>query len=242
MNKNSITLLGYPVFTGEFSEMLLAENRVINTINPHSYVVAKNDKLFSNSLKCSDILLPDGIGIVMAINILFKKRIKTLTGPDAMNFMLNYAQDSGCRVFFLGSTDFVLNLIEGKCAELYPNIKIDSYSPPFIDEFSVEDNNLMIERVNKFNSDILFVGMTAPKQEKWVYTNHKLINARKVLAVGAAFDWFCGVQKIPSKVWVNMGLGWFVRFLGEPKRMFRRVFISSPIYVVDVITVFFTKK
>ena len=77
MNKNSITLLGYPVFTGEFSEMLLAENRVINTINPHSYVVAKNDKLFSNSLKCSDILLPDGIGIVMAINILFKKRMKT---------------------------------------------------------------------------------------------------------------------------------------------------------------------
>ena len=139
-------------------------------------------------------------------------------------------------------TDFVLNLIEAKCAELYPNIKIDSYSPPFIDEFSVEDNNLMIERVNKFNPDILFVGMTAPKQEKWVYTNHKLINARKVLAVGAAFDWFCGVQKIPSKVWVNMGLGWFVRFLGEPKRMFRRVFISSPIYVVDVITVFFTKK
>jgi N-acetylglucosaminyldiphosphoundecaprenol N-acetyl-beta-D-mannosaminyltransferase len=242
MKKNTITLLGYPVFTGVFSEMLLAENRIINTINPHSYVVAKNDKLFSNSLKCSDILLPDGVGIVMAINILFKKRMKTLTGPDAMNFMLNHAQDSGCKVFFLGSSGFILNSIKDKCAELYPNIKIDLYSPPFVDEFSVEDNNLIIERINQFNPDILFVGMTAPKQEKWVYTNHRLIDVKKVLAVGAAFDWFCGVKKMPSKVWMNMGLGWFVRFLVEPKRMFRRVFISSPIYVVDVIAAFFTKK
>jgi N-acetylglucosaminyldiphosphoundecaprenol N-acetyl-beta-D-mannosaminyltransferase len=242
MKKNSITLLGYPVFTGVFSEMLLTENRIINTINPHSYVVAKKDKLFSNSLKCSDILLPDGVGIVMAINILFKKKIKTLTGPDAMNFMLNHAQDLGCRVFFLGSTDFVLNSIKNKCAELYPNIKINSYSPPFVDEFSAKDNDLIVERINQFNPDILFVGMTAPKQEKWVYTNHRLIDVKKVLAVGAAFDWFCGVRAPPSKVWMDMGLGWFVRFLGEPKRMFRRVFISSTIYIVDIIIAFFTKK
>jgi N-acetylglucosaminyldiphosphoundecaprenol N-acetyl-beta-D-mannosaminyltransferase len=99
------------------------------------------------------------------------------------------------RVFFLGSSVHVLSLIQKKTNEDYPNITLDSYSPPFKDNFSDEDNKIMVDKINAFNPDIIFVGMTCPKQEKWAYLNKKKIKRGLIVCIGNVFDWYAGTQK-----------------------------------------------
>jgi N-acetylglucosaminyldiphosphoundecaprenol N-acetyl-beta-D-mannosaminyltransferase len=233
--RSKITLLEYEVYIGSHKGLYDSNSRIIHTINPHSYVVAKHDFLFSESLKKSDILLPDGVGIVLAIKYLFGIKIKTLTGPMAMDFLLNRANQLCFRVFFLGSSNDVLDLIKARCKVEYPNIIVESLSPPYAQEFSTVENESIVKKINHFSPDILFVGMTAPKQEKWVELHKEIINSSKIVTVGAAFDWYARSKTPPSEFWMNLKLGWFIRFIREPLRLYKRVFVSSSIYIYDVI-------
>jgi N-acetylglucosaminyldiphosphoundecaprenol N-acetyl-beta-D-mannosaminyltransferase len=89
----------------------------------------------------------------------------------------------------------------------------------------------MIDAINQSKSDVLFVGMTAPKQEKWVYENRDLINTPVICSIGAVFDFYAGTVKRPSKFWISIGLEWLPRLLKEPRRLWRRTLISTPLFV-----------
>jgi N-acetylglucosaminyldiphosphoundecaprenol N-acetyl-beta-D-mannosaminyltransferase len=130
---------------------------------------------------------------------------------------MNLANNNGWKVFFLGSSENTLSKIKERTNSDYPNIKVEAYSPPFKKEFTDHDNKLMIDKINSFNPDILLVGMTAPKQEKWVFQNKEKINARIICSIGAVFDWYAGNQKQPEKIWVNLGLEWFIRTIRRPE-------------------------
>ena len=92
----------------------------------------------------------------------------------------------------------------------------------------------MVEAVNNFKPQILFVGMTAPKQEKWVYTHKSQLDAKIICSIGAVFDFYAGTVKRPGKFWIQLGLEWFPRLLREPKRLWRRNFVSTPLFLWDV--------
>jgi len=102
------------------------------------------------------------------------------------------------------------------------------YSPPYKKEFTKSENNFFIKKINDFKPDILFVGMTAPKQEKWVYNNYKKIDCKIFSTIGAVFDFYAGRIKRAPQIFILLGLEWFYRFLQEPKRLFQRNFISAP--------------
>ncbi|MCH7414624.1 WecB/TagA/CpsF family glycosyltransferase [Belliella sp. R4-6] len=229
-----IELLSYPIAT-EYPDLILENRTIINTINPHSYYVAKSDVEFRNALLESDVLLPDGIGIVYAASILKKVKIEKIAGFDIFLFLLEKLNKSGGSCFFLGASEQTLDLIQSKIKKEYPRIVVKSFSPPFKEVFSVEDNKTMIEEVNKLSPDVLFVGMTAPKQEKWVHKNKMEINAKVICSIGAVFDFYAGTVKRPSKFWINLGLEWLPRLLREPKRLWKRNLISTPIFIIDVI-------
>ena len=93
----------------------------------------------------------------------------------------------------------------------------------------------MLEKVNDFKPDILFVGMTAPKQEKWVFANKDNIDANTIVSIGAVFDFYAGTIKRPGNFWVSIGLEWLPRFLREPKRLARRNLVSSPKFLLEII-------
>ena len=98
-------------------------------------------------------------------------------------------------------------------------------------EFSKEDSRKMIQEVNQFNLDILFVGMTAPKQEKWVASNKSNLNATIIVSIGAVFDFYAGTVKRSSSFWIKIGLEWLPRLIKEPKRLWYRNFVSSPMFL-----------
>lgn len=209
---------------------------VINTINPHSYCEAKKDVFYNQALHQSDILLPDGIGIVWAIKTLNGKKITRIAGYDLHECILEKINKESGKVFYMGSTLKTLLKIQKRIKIEYPNITSNSYSPPFKSSFTEEENAQILAAINIFEPDVLFVGMTAPKQEKWVHQHKQQINAKVIASIGAVFDFYAGSIKRPGRFWIALGLEWFPRFLREPKRLWRRNFISTPLFVKDVLT------
>lgn len=212
------------------------EKKVIaNTINPHSYCVSMDDEIFRDALVNSDILIPDGVGVVWATSFLYKRKIKKVSGFEMHLHFLNLLQKKGKgRVFYLGSSNQTLSLIVTRLKKEYPALEVDFFSPPFKDDFSNEDNELMIKKINKFAPDILFVGMTAPKQEKWVYYQKRKIEATVICSIGAVFDFYAGTIKRPNQFWINNGLEWLPRLLKEPRRLWKRNLISTPKFILEV--------
>lgn len=212
------------------------EQLVINTINPHSFCVAEKDNAFKKALIDSDILIPDGEGIVWGVKKTSGKQIKKIAGFDLHKHCLELLKkQGGGKVFYLGASQSTLDKIHEKLKSEYPTLEIASYSPPYKPSFSAEENEVMRNKVNDFTPDILFVGMTAPKQEKWVNQNHTELNAKIICAIGAVFDFYAGTVKRPSDFWIKLKLEWLVRFLREPKRLFKRNFISTPQFIMHVL-------
>lgn len=209
--------------------------RTINTINPHSYCVAKTDVNFYEALQNSDVLLPDGIGIVWAERVLNSNRIQKVAGFDVFRFLMNKLNQDRGSCFFLGSNLKTLSLIKEKAAVDFPNVKVQGYSPPYKEQFSLEDNRKIIDSINKYKPDVLFVGMTAPKQEKWAHTYEQHLIVKNICCIGAVFDFYAGNVKRSSDFWISLGLEWLPRLVREPKRLFRRNFISTPKFILEVL-------
>lgn len=206
-------------------------NIQINTINAHSYNVAKKDKTFAKVLQDSDFLLPDGQSIVWAKRWLVGEKLTRITGYDLFTWEMNRINSINGKCFFLGSTNETLNKIKSKIKKEYPEVLIETFSPPYKIEFSDEENQMMITRVNEFRPDVLFIGMTAPKQEKWVYNHAINLEVGHICSIGAVFDFYAGnIQRAPQK-WQSMGLEWLYRLIKEPKRMWKRYIIGNTLFI-----------
>ncbi len=229
-----MNILGYDV-TNKLPLWPVCEQTIVNTINPHSYYVAKSDSVFTESLRSAHYLIPDGAGIVLAARLLLGKRIKRLTGSDLHFYLLNMAKKHHLKVFYMGAGTITLQTITKRLEGEYPDLKVATYSPPFKPEFSVKDNQAIIEAIRCFEPHILFVGMTAPKQEKWVYTHKHLLKADIICSIGAVFDFYAGTVRRPSRIWRQMGLEWLPRLVREPRRLWRRNLISTPSFLYDVL-------
>lgn len=207
---------------------------LINTINAFSYDNARKDVLFSEALQKGDVLIPDGISIVKACRFLNAKSQpkERIAGWDLFVYEMEKLNRVGGKVMFLGSSDAVLNLIRRRVAEKYPKIEVDTYSPPYKPVFSDEENEAMISAINHSNPDLLWIGMTAPKQEKWAYTHLDRLDVHcHIGTIGAVFDFFAGTVKRAPERWQRVGMEWLYRLLSEPRRMWRRYFIGNAKFI-----------
>lgn len=139
-------------------------------------------------------------------------------------------------VMFMGSSQKVLDLIVKRAAEVYPHLKIVTYSPPYKPELSEEDNKAIVEAINAADPDLLWIGMTAPKQEKWTYSHWNELNIHcHVGTIGAVFDFFAGTVERAPIWWQRHGLEWLYRLLKEPKRMWRRYIIGNTLFLWNML-------
>jgi N-acetylglucosaminyldiphosphoundecaprenol N-acetyl-beta-D-mannosaminyltransferase len=218
---------------------------LINTINAHSYNTALKDKIFAEALIKGNVLIPDGISIVKACKWLKAKSQpqERIAGWDLFEFEMNRLNQKGGKCFFMGSSEKVLNLIKIRASVDYPNIQIETYSPPYKPEFSEEDNKKIIDAINQANPDLLWIGMTAPKQEKWTYTHWNELNIHcHVGTIGAVFDFFAGTVERAPLWWQEHGLEWLYRLIKEPKRMWRRYIIGNALFLINTMHEYFKRK
>jgi N-acetylglucosaminyldiphosphoundecaprenol N-acetyl-beta-D-mannosaminyltransferase len=223
--------MSYSIYAGKLEQIQLSGKKLICTINQYAYCVAENDEAFKESLQRADILLPDGIGIVAAVKFLNGKKVNKIAGYDLHNYLLKQLNKQNGSCFYLGSSETTLQKIKTRINKEYPNISFGSYSPPYKPAFSEEDNKQMVNAVNNFKPDVLFVGMTAPKQEKWSYMHKELLDTKLICSIGAAFDFYAEIIRRPARVWRSMGMEWFVRLLKEPKRMSKRYLYFGPVFI-----------
>jgi N-acetylglucosaminyldiphosphoundecaprenol N-acetyl-beta-D-mannosaminyltransferase len=173
--------------------------------------------------------------VVWAKRLLSGGRLKKIAGADLFRYEMERMEQNSGKVFFLGSSNQTLNAISERAAREYPNVRLGLYSPPYKMEFTAEDNQTMIAVVNAFEPDVLFIGMTAPKQEKWAYKHFNQLKAGHVCCIGAVFDFYAGTVKRAPKIFIKLGLEWFYRLLVEPKRMWKRYLIGNVKFIGYVI-------
>lgn len=217
--------------------------RLINTINAHSYNVAQNDPLFAQALAGGDYLIPDGASIVKACRWLKAKSQprERIAGWDLfeheMQRLESMAAGGGRRrsVMFMGSSERVLQLIRERAAHDYPHLDVTVYSPPYKPEFSDDDNRAIVSAINAARPDLLWIGMTAPKQEKWTYAHWAELDIDcHVGTIGAVFDFYAGTARRAPLWWQQHSLEWLYRLVKEPRRMWRRYVIGNPLFLWNI--------
>ena len=210
---------------------------LINTINAHSFNTAQKDELFAEALSRGDYLIPDGASIVKACRWLKCKSQprERVAGWDLFEFEMARLNETGGRCMFMGSSPKVLDLIVEKAEKAYPAIEVVTYSPPYKPEFSDEDNRAIVKAINDADLDLLWIGMTAPKQEKWAYSHWDELNIHcHVGTIGAVFDFFAGTYERAPRWWQEHSLEWLYRLVKEPRRMWRRYVIGNPLFLLNV--------
>ena len=246
MNTNQTeNIIGYPITTKNrkacveeiYSWILTGEkNKYFVCANPHSLELAEYDRIFKDAILNADMITPDGSGIVIASKMLKGLITYKVSGSGIFRGLSRKLNEcKKYKYFFLGSTEEILAQLKNKMAETYPDIEVAGvYSPPFKTEFSDDDNIKMIEAVNKARPDVLWVGMTAPKQEKWIYHNRGQLDVKFIGPVGAVFDFFTGNVERSHPLFIKTGLEWLPRLIKQPLRLWRRMFLSAPKFMLKV--------
>lgn len=206
-------------------------------INPHSYAVARTNQSFRAALQKAAWLIPDGSGIVLASRMLRGRINERVCGPDVFTAVSRALDRRGAfSVLFIGSTESTLAAIAARYRADFPNAaEINVYSPPFRDEFSDADVAAMQEVIRRHRPDVLWLGLTAPKQEVLLEQLSAGGNFRFAAGIGAAFDFYVGNVRRSPDIFRRLGLEWLPRLLQQPRRLWRRTFISAPIFLVDVL-------
>ena len=208
------------------------ESIIFSCANPHSLVVAQHDTEFRQALIQSDIVVADGAGITLLSRLFGIHTGPRITGTDYYIAMMTALQRrGGGRVVFFGSSERVLDLIACRFENDFPDVKlVGTISPPFR-AWSEFENEVLVNQINTAKPDVLWVGMTAPKQEKWVQQNRNRLNVPLIGSIGAVFDFYAGTKPRAPEWMCRMGIEWLHRLLKEPKRMWKRNFVSTPRFV-----------
>jgi N-acetylglucosaminyldiphosphoundecaprenol N-acetyl-beta-D-mannosaminyltransferase len=168
------------------------------------------------------MILPDGVGITLAARILGCPHRGRVTGPTLMLRLCDWGREKGFRHFFYGGAPGVADDLAACLTERFPGLLVaGSYCPPFRPLTSEEDGEV-VKLINSAHPDIVWVGLGAPKQEKWIAAHRDRLEAPVCVGVGAAFDFHSG--RVPwAPAWLRkVGLEWVLRLVLEPRRMWRR--------------------
>lgn len=194
--------------------------------NVHTTVMAYDNPEYLDVQNGAIMALPDGGPLSSYSRSEGKKDAKRVTGPDLMREILAKSGEYGWSHFFYGSTQKTLDMLKDKIEKTYPDAKIAGMiSPPFR-ELSPEEDSGFVDIINESGADFVWVGLGAPKQEIWMSAHKGRINAL-MIGVGAAFDYESGNLKRAPKWMQKCNLEWFYRFMQEPKRLFKRYFVTN---------------
>jgi N-acetylglucosaminyldiphosphoundecaprenol N-acetyl-beta-D-mannosaminyltransferase len=208
----------------------------ISTPNPEMIVEAQGDSDFLEAINSSDLAIPDGIGLLWAMKVQVQVQdLKRLAGREVMLRLFEEADGNGWKVFLLGSTETVNRRACEKANKEFPSARFEGDGTLVLNKKGEGDTKLaisyekdVVDRINKFAPDLLFVAFGAPKQEKWVKRNFERLNVGGVMVVGGALDYYVGKKPLPPKVFSSLGLEWAWRMVherGHYRRVWRAVVV-----------------
>lgn len=198
--------------------------------NVHTTVTSYEDASYCAVQNGGLMAIPDGGPLSTVGRRRGCKNMARTTGPSLMGEIFKISAKKGYRHYFYGSKQETLELLEKKLKENYPGIKIAGmYSPPFR-PLTEEEDKAVIERINEANPDFVWIGLGAPKQEKWMAAHQGKIDGL-MLGVGAGFDYYAeNIKRAP--MWMQKhNLEWVYRLVQDPKRLFKRYWSTNTKFI-----------
>jgi N-acetylglucosaminyldiphosphoundecaprenol N-acetyl-beta-D-mannosaminyltransferase len=182
----------------------------------------------------SGLTTPDGMPMVWAARIAGAKNTKRVYGPDLMLAVCERAAQRGWGCFLYGATDEVLEQLRSNLSDRYPGLKIvGTHSPPFR-ALTPEEDEAVVRQINESGAQIVWVGLSTPKQERWMASHIGRVNASALFGVGAAFDMHAGNLRQAPRWMQRSGLEWLFRLASEPRRLWRRYAVNNPRFVLAI--------
>ncbi|MCL2813180.1 MAG: WecB/TagA/CpsF family glycosyltransferase [Oscillospiraceae bacterium] len=194
----------------------------------------KTGKLFE-LLNWADMLIPDGAGVVSASKILKEPLKQKVGGYELSLRVLDYLGETGKKLFLLGSRQETVELAAKNLGEKYPKIEISFHNGYF--NRQNEENEAVLEKINAFSPDVIFVCFGFPAQEQWIHSNFERVNSKLMLGLGGTIDVLAGAKKYAPKIFIKLNLEWLYYLLKSPSRLGR--YMTLPRFAMGTL---FAKK
>lgn len=235
-------LYGISVTVGKYEEYI--EKACANIdgyscfLNSHMIHEFHKSEGFKKVLNNARYVIPDGVPVLYSLRLFGNNQQERIAGNDVIYSLIEAAKSKKLKIYLIGSTEIILNKISDKLNKIA--VAHEVYSPPYlpIEKF---DFNAQAQRINKYQPDLIFVGLGCPKQEIWMYEMRKKVKS-PMFGLGGAFLLYAGVDNRAPKWMRNLGLEWLYRLSLEPKRLFRRYLITNSYFCGLFLKEIFLKK
>lgn len=208
----------------------LKNSSYVCVANVHMTIEGVLSESFQEVVNNADITTPDGMPLAKAIKFIYSIAQDRVAGMDLMPDLIKKCAEDNMSIYLYGSTDKVLEKITAKATQEFPTLKIESYSPPFR-VLSNEEESEIVNQINKFNPDFVFVALGCPKQEKWMAEHKDKVNSC-MIGLGGAFEVYADVKNRAPKWMQDNSLEWLYRLIQDPKRLWKRYFVTNSLFVL----------
>ncbi len=253
-NNPTVDVLGIPIFNGDIPTLFQKIgyeisskkklNRQISLCDANVLVTSKKNRYFKNILKNETYLnLADGMPGVWVGKLKGAKNIDRCYGPDVFKYIIKKSSDSNLKHYFTGGKEGVAENLRTYCFDELGNSNIVGvHCPPFT-EMSDNEITKIAEDINESDADIVWIGISSPKQDIYAHRLKKDLNAHFIFTIGAAFDFYTGNITQAPKFIQRSGFEWLFRLIMEPKRLWKRYFTVIPLFIYfNLLDFFFSKK
>lgn len=222
---SDISVITYKKAIDRICELSMLESAYVCLVNVHMLIEAYDSLSFSNVVNSADLALPDGMPVAKSISLIYGVKQDRVAGMDVFVDLMSVAEKKRKKVFLYGGTEKVLDAIKKKAAKEYPELELDSFSPPFRC-LTDDEKKDVIEKINNYSPSFVVVALGCPKQENWMHEHRSLIKGC-MIGLGGALPVYAGdVQRAPK--WMqNSSLEWLYRLYKEPTRLWRRYLYTN---------------
>jgi N-acetylglucosaminyldiphosphoundecaprenol N-acetyl-beta-D-mannosaminyltransferase len=207
----------------------------------HGVMVAHSDSQFKGILNKSFLTTPDGMPMVWVGRLEGFRHMDRVYGPDLMLEICRLSEERGYKHFFYGGNSGVAERLAGALRARYPKLNVVGVNTPPFRPLNPSEEHALQEQVMRAQPDFFWVGLSTPKQERFMADHLGALDCTLMLGVGAAFDVHAGITKEAPRWVKRAGLQWFHRLLQEPKRLWKRYLINNPTFVFHIVRQFVTQ-
>lgn len=205
--------------------------RYVCVTSVHGIIESQFDDALKQIHNHAGLVTPDGMPLVWFMRSEGHKQADRVYGPDLMLEVINHGHDHGYRHFLYGASEESLAALQANLKRRFPKIQIvGAISPPFR-ALTDQESEEIANQINASEADIVWVGLSTPKQERWMAEHRAKLHAPVLVGVGAAFDFHAGRTRQAPKFLRRSGLEWLFRLITEPRRLWKRYFTIVPMFI-----------
>jgi N-acetylglucosaminyldiphosphoundecaprenol N-acetyl-beta-D-mannosaminyltransferase len=201
----------------------------------HGIVESQGNNSLQRVHNAAGLVTPDGMPLVWLARLHGLEHVERVYGPDLMLALCHRSISKGYRHFLYGGAEGVPDRLANRLKRRYPGLRIvGSYSPPFR-PLTDEEDKQTVQAINEANPDVVWIGLSTPKQERWMAEHISRLTAPVLIGVGAAFDFHSGLKRQAPRWMQRSGLEWLFRLANEPRRLWRRYLVIIPLFILLVL-------